>query len=173
LRFLGRVDEARIDSIFAPVLEVLASQTSFDVSIRGIGAYPSRRVPRVLWAGIGEGRQKIVELHDTLSGPLERGGFPSENRRYSPHVTVGRIRRRVASRRHRAASRVACRSSPLEALLGALRDRDPSRIPEGADRDEIHASFCLSFITLFESRLSPGRPPEYVPRRRYPFDASR
>jgi 2'-5' RNA ligase len=47
----------------------------------------------VLWAGIGEGSQELCALHDALEPPLlDLGCYRREERRYTPHITIGRVK---------------------------------------------------------------------------------
>jgi 2'-5' RNA ligase len=63
------------------------------MSVEKLGAFPNARRPRILWAGIGEGIQEVVTVHDALEGPLlELGCYRREERRYSPHLTLGRVK---------------------------------------------------------------------------------
>ena len=93
LLFLGEVDMLEVPALCQAVAETLQGQPSFTMSIEKVGCFPHARRPRILWAGVGEGVQEVVAVHDALEGPLlELGCYRREERRYSPHVTLGRIR---------------------------------------------------------------------------------
>ena len=79
------------------VWQVVAAQTqehaSFRVSIERVGCFPNPRRPHVLWIGVGEGTQELCALHDGLEPPLlELGCYRREARKYTPHITLGRVR---------------------------------------------------------------------------------
>src|SRR5207245_2186076 len=57
------------------------------------GCFPNPRRPRVLWIGVGAGTQELCALHDDLEPPLlDLGCYRREDRKYSPHITLGRVR---------------------------------------------------------------------------------
>jgi len=92
LLFLGEVEDRQVAKICAMVAETTANHQSFRLSVEGAGAFPTPRRPRILWAGIGDGADALVALHDDLETPLTKLGYRREGRRYKPHVTLGRIR---------------------------------------------------------------------------------
>jgi 2'-5' RNA ligase len=68
-------------------------QPLFSLSIEGTGCFPHARRPRVLWAGISQGVQEVCALHDALEAPLlELGYCRREERAYTPHITLGRVK---------------------------------------------------------------------------------
>ena len=87
LKFLGDVQEGRVDAVDAALREVKAAP--FPVQVKGIGAFPGQSV-RVLWLGL-EG--DFSKLHQGIEKALEPLGFPPEKRGFSPHVTLGRVGR--------------------------------------------------------------------------------
>src|SRR5436305_1177681 len=52
-----------------------------------------RRRPRVLWAGVGAGKEELCALHDALEPPLmDLGCYRREERLFTPHITLGRVK---------------------------------------------------------------------------------
>jgi len=93
LLFLGEVDQREIAEVCRVVSETAASQPAFALTVGGTGCFPNARRPRILWAGLSAGTPEVVALHDALEPPLlELGCYRREERKYSPHVTLGRIR---------------------------------------------------------------------------------
>jgi 2'-5' RNA ligase len=98
LLFLGEVDEREITLICRAVNEVCAERPAFAMSVETVGCFPNPRRPRVVWVGVGEGREDLVALHDALEPPLLKlGCYRRENRLYTPHITLGRIRSEQAN----------------------------------------------------------------------------
>jgi 2'-5' RNA ligase len=97
LKFLGNVREEALDSICAALSEVCAGYAPFDVGLMGLGAFPSPRRARILWAGVGLGSDRLRSLAADIDVGLALLGFESEKRPYTPHLTLGRIRGRPAS----------------------------------------------------------------------------
>jgi 2'-5' RNA ligase len=92
LKFLGEVDPARLASINA-VLQATASETfSISIQLQDIGAFPSLKKPRVFWVGVQEAGNQLARLAARLETELVACGFPAEERRWNPHVTLGRVK---------------------------------------------------------------------------------
>jgi 2'-5' RNA ligase len=93
LLFLGEVDERDVPQVCQVVAEAAQQQTSFPLSVENAGCFPNVRRPRVLWVGVGEGKQEVCILHDALEKPLlELGCYRREERQYTPHITLGRVK---------------------------------------------------------------------------------
>ena len=140
LRFIGHVSETRIGEIRAALAPPLALDP-FDLTIAGVGTFPPKGPPRVVWAGLTGGRAQLVAIEPTVSDRLAQAGVPREERPYNPHLTLARVR-----------DAAGLRSAPL---LDSLRD-----ISLGTT--------SVDAITLFESRLSPNGP-TYVALARTPL----
>ena len=77
----------------------MADCPAFDVSLGGLGAFPSSSRPRVLWAGLAEGAAAACDLASRIDGELHALGFARETRPFSAHVTLGRVRTPRLNRR--------------------------------------------------------------------------
>ena len=93
LQFLGEVEQLEIHSVCNAVLAAALEVDPFDLEARGAGAFPAPDRPRTLWIGAGTGAQAMVALHDTIQRKLTRLGYRSEQRRFVPHITLGRVGR--------------------------------------------------------------------------------
>jgi 2'-5' RNA ligase len=91
LKFLGEVPEDRRAEI-ERTLNAAAQVPAFPAELRGLGAFPPEKSPRVLWVGLGEGRQAMAQLAARVESALSRAGFPPEEKPYHPHLTVGRFK---------------------------------------------------------------------------------
>ena len=94
LKFLGDVDEEKLDEVHTTLESLCADHTPFDTRTAGLGAFPSARRARILWAGVGEGSERLRSLAAHLDAALSRSGFERETRFYEPHLTLGRVRSR-------------------------------------------------------------------------------
>lgn len=90
LKFLGGVDESRLAEIGAALAQAV-TVPAFEVGVRGLGAFPSAARARVLWAG-APGSAAFTTLADDVDRALAALGFPPEERGFTPHVTLGRVR---------------------------------------------------------------------------------
>ena len=97
LKFLGDVsqeDLARVAEALEPLRE---RYEPFEAGISGFGAFPSPGKARILWAGVGEGADRLRALARDVEESLEPLGFEPEGRAYVPHLTLGRARGRPAA----------------------------------------------------------------------------
>jgi 2'-5' RNA ligase len=92
LLFLGEVDDREVPHVCRIASECTTTKASFPMSIETLGCFPNARRPRTIWVGVGEGAQPLCALHDDLEIPLAELGYRREERRYTPHATLGRVR---------------------------------------------------------------------------------
>jgi 2'-5' RNA ligase len=90
MRFLGNISQLMIDLIHEEMKHV--SFAPFDIELRGLGAFPSLRYARVVWAGIQKGADELVNISNQLEPRLSRLGFKPDPKGFSPHLTIARIR---------------------------------------------------------------------------------
>ena len=74
--------------------ESLREVSAFEVVLSGVGAFPSTMRPRVLWIGVTGGGSEMVALAESLRRALEQRRFHLEERKFRPHLTLGRVRPR-------------------------------------------------------------------------------
>ena len=91
LRFLGESAPDRADAFVAELASVL-DEASFDVAFAGYGAFPRASRAAVLWLGVRAGAEPLGRLAAMAEGAARRAGFPPEERPFSPHLTLARIR---------------------------------------------------------------------------------
>lgn len=96
LWFFGTLPLAAVHHIAAAAGPVTQGTPAFACSVRGIGAFPSLERPRVVWAGVGEGREQVCTLAAQVRAALELQGFGGEERAFVPHVTLARMTARGA-----------------------------------------------------------------------------
>ncbi len=92
LKFLGDVDILETPKICEAVARAVESLAPFDVEARGAGAFPDTRRPRTVWIGMGQGVERMIDLHDRVDAELAKLGYRPEARRFHPHLTIGRVR---------------------------------------------------------------------------------
>jgi 2'-5' RNA ligase len=126
LNFLGWIEEAAFPEVTAAVDASADAHAPAPVSLEGLGAFPSERRARVLWAGLSDPAGLLPALARYLGERLRVVGYEPEERPYTAHLTLARFK--------------APRS-----LAGILPSLPPAPGPFDVDR-----------ITLFRSRLSPA-----------------
>jgi 2'-5' RNA ligase len=93
LLFLGDVDDRELPAVCRAVQEVAAGELPFTVHVAGVGAFPNLRRPKTVWAAITEGAEPLRRLYDALeTRMLGLGVYRKEERGYTPHLTLGRVR---------------------------------------------------------------------------------
>ncbi len=130
MRFLGDVREGLLEE-----LRGVVSGIGFDpflAELRGMGAFPSLRRPRVVWVGLTKGAAELSEIFKRLESGLTGLGFRPEGRGFSPHITLARVR--SERNRERLAEQVMIKS------------------------DEGFGEFTLNYIRLKKSVLTPKGP---------------
>src|SRR5688572_8130706 len=92
LKFLGGVPASRVEGVRKAVERAASGISPFEVEVSGTGCFPSPRSPRVLWVGLSQLPEALKQLSAKLEDELERLGFAREKRKFSPHLTIGRLR---------------------------------------------------------------------------------
>ncbi|MGH7228178.1 MAG: RNA 2',3'-cyclic phosphodiesterase, partial [Nitrospiraceae bacterium] len=94
LKFLGDIDEARVEDIQAALLSAVRMQSRLAVEVGGLGVFPDLRAPRVLWIGLSGQVDALMRVAAEVEAALTGVGFPPESRLLSPHLTLARIKER-------------------------------------------------------------------------------
>ena len=92
VKFLGPVTPSRIAGIRQAVERAAGSCNPFEIEVAGTGCFPTPRNPKVLWVGLSQVPNQLQQLQQTIEGELAGAGFPREPKRFSPHLTIGRVR---------------------------------------------------------------------------------
>lgn len=96
LKFLGDTATSSLDGIRASIEAAVIRFEPFEVTVGGLGAFPSNRAPRVLWLGLAA-PHALASLHREVDLATVRLGYTSEERGFSPHLTIGRVRPNIAA----------------------------------------------------------------------------
>lgn len=93
LLFLGEVDDRDIMPIARAVESAARREAAFSLQIEGVGAFPTPRRPKVIWAGVGDGADALRRLYANIEAKLlELSVYRKEERSYTPHLTLGRAK---------------------------------------------------------------------------------
>jgi RNA 2',3'-cyclic 3'-phosphodiesterase len=130
LKFLGDVPKNRIEAVNQALKNVASNHPPFSMQIRGIGAFPNMARPRVIWSSVKSGAKEAAELARDINIELSRCGFPLDNKKFNPHLTLARLKSRIN----------------LKPFVEIFRQYD-----------EIDgATFPVNEIKLIKSQLHPG-----------------
>jgi len=130
LRFLGEIDIQTLDAVSEVVKSI--GLTPFNVSFRGVGAFPNLRRINTVWVGVVEGEENLRGLSVKLEPGLRRIGFQPDPKGFSPHLTVARVK------------------------TGKNRDRLASLIEELSEYEA--GSMTVNSVRLKRSVLTPKGP---------------
>jgi 2'-5' RNA ligase len=129
LQFLGDIGEAVVDKITPALRSVAAQRQPFDVTVRGAGAFPDEKRPRVVWIGCDDDGKKLQALARAVHDTMQPFGFAPDHHEFSAHLTLGRIRS----------------PRPDAALTRAMDSL----------KDKAFGTLWVEAIHLFESQLHP------------------
>ncbi|MAT71714.1 MAG: RNA 2',3'-cyclic phosphodiesterase [Planctomycetaceae bacterium] len=93
LQFLGDLDDQEMATVCMRVRRVAARVPAFTMQADGVGAFPSIQRPRTLWLGAGDGGEEFCRLQREIEDALLDLGFRADNRKFVPHLTLGRASR--------------------------------------------------------------------------------
>ena len=92
LKFLGEISEEQGGEVKDALRRISLNHHLFPLRLKGTGYFPpERKSPRVLWAGVQDGPE-LNALQEDLEQEMERIGFTREQRKFHPHLTLGRVK---------------------------------------------------------------------------------
>ncbi|MEM2136380.1 MAG: RNA 2',3'-cyclic phosphodiesterase [Candidatus Methanomethylicia archaeon] len=90
LKFLGEIPLSKVNEVCNVMNNI--NFPRFILEVKGLGVFPNLNRPRVIWAGVSEGYQKVLEIFKFLDFNLRKLNFKSEIEEFTPHITIGRFR---------------------------------------------------------------------------------
>ena len=93
LAFIGEVDDGAARRVETALNEVTAA--AFSMALHGVGRFPERGAPRILWTGASP-KNELAALAEGVRRALRSADLIPDRRRFLPHVTIGRLRKRPA-----------------------------------------------------------------------------
>jgi len=95
LKFLGDTSTSHLDFLKQMLAREADSHPQFDLQLGGLGSFPTRRNPRLLWIGI-HAPSDLASLQRSVEAGASRLGYKTEERDFSPHLTIGRARQNAS-----------------------------------------------------------------------------
>jgi 2'-5' RNA ligase len=95
LKFLGDTSTSHLDFLKQMLVRETESHRQFDLQLGGLGSFPTRRNPRLLWIGI-HAPSNLTSLQRSIEAGASRLGYKEEDRAFSPHLTIGRARQNAS-----------------------------------------------------------------------------
>lgn len=135
LKFLGDTDHGRCDGLVS-ALDVSPGPQRVECVIKGLGCFPGLANPSVIWAGMEYDSMLMNKIFLFAEKAAVTAGFPPEQRKFNPHLTLARVRRGSA-------------------VPSGLKDYIRS------SRETVYAKCVIDRVVLFESVLKKNGP-EYT-----------
>ena len=132
LKFLDEITEQQRQAVEAMLAPIAVQHHPFQLGIEGVGAFPSLTAPRVIWVGLATGKETVARVVKAIEQEGRRLQLRREERPFSSHLTLGRVR----SSRHQ---------QRLAQLLREVAWQPP-------------AAWQVSSLTLYQSVLSFAGP---------------
>lgn len=132
LKFLGDVPQNDLDKVCAAIEEGLKNFSKFKFQINNLGCFPPRGSPKIIWAGVDAGSDLLRQIAETLSARVSMFCEKNDDKEFSAHITLGRVR-----------------SNKNVIRLADLIKTAPLKFSETQSVDH---------ITLFKSDLTPSGP---------------
>jgi len=96
LKFLGDVSPANTEMLNQMLIQEAGQQPEFEIHVSGIGSFPTSRRPRVIWVGL-HAPAALESLQRGVEASAARLGYAPEERPFSPHLTIGRVRQNLSA----------------------------------------------------------------------------
>ncbi len=96
LHFFGTTPSDDLEKIDHAIRQVAVNFRPFPVCLEPIGGFPDLNHPRVIWVGVRDQAGQILSLHQAVREKVSRLGFPVEERPFHAHVTLGRVKKKIA-----------------------------------------------------------------------------
>jgi len=93
LKFLGDTETGRIEEIVRALTRAVESHQPFELGIGGLGCFPNQRKPRVLWVGVQDPNDHLRRLAANVADAMAELGWKRENRPYTSHLTLARVKK--------------------------------------------------------------------------------
>jgi 2'-5' RNA ligase len=133
LHFLGDTDQEKLAVLKTIMYKTAADFGSFSLSVCGFGAFPGIKRPSVLYLGLKAGSSSVAAVHEKMGTLLREAGFPTDTRSFTPHLTVGRVKK--------------CPDDRTAAVFRRLRNKYSSHV---------FGECTVKEIVLYKSNLTPS-----------------
>jgi 2'-5' RNA ligase len=95
LKFLGDTAASHVDFLKQLLAREADSHLQFNLQLGGLGSFPTSRRPRLLWIGL-HASADLTSLQKSIEAGTSRLGYEQEERPFSPHLTIGRVRQNIS-----------------------------------------------------------------------------
>jgi 2'-5' RNA ligase len=131
LKFLGEIKDEQTINVCNVVKEVAGRHNSFELAVESVGCFGGKSA-RVVWVGLGEGSNNLLQLQKDLEEQLSSAGWPPEEREFTGHLTLCRVKNPKAGFK----------------LAGAIEDYKDFKL----------GNLAVESINVYQSQLTPSGP---------------
>jgi 2'-5' RNA ligase len=135
LKFLGDVPPEALEAIEADLRKEIIPEGELRAEIDRTGAFPNMRRPRIVWLGFNDTVPRVLSLQRLTEEVCARHGREREEKKFTPHFTVGRVRRGARTEGLENAL-AACSFQPATVRFSAVRIMESTLTPQGAIHKE-------------------------------------
>ncbi|HHW41129.1 MAG TPA: RNA 2',3'-cyclic phosphodiesterase [Syntrophomonadaceae bacterium] len=143
LKFFGSLTASEIQRVHDTLKQLTPDVEQFSLSYGGFGVFPNLMRPRVVWLGLAGEVERLIQLYTKIEEKLFTAGFPREEKKFRPHLTLGRFRS----------------NANIDLFIKFVNENPLPDHIGNINVDELH---------LMESRLTPGGP-HYTSLAAYPL----
>jgi 2'-5' RNA ligase len=134
LKFLGEISPTNVDVLSQMLQAECEHHPPFTLTIHSLGCFPNPRHARVIWIGV-DCPQELIRLQREIESTTARLGYAPEDKPFSAHLTIGRVREQATA-------------TELQIIKSVIED---VRI------DQL-GTFTARSVELFKSDLKPAGP---------------
>lgn len=145
LKFLGDTLPDQVEAVKIALGKAVSGLSPFTLTVGGLGCFPNARRPRVVWVGLYEPTGALSRLRDAVEDQVAPLGFPTENRPFHPHLTLGRVQRNASQSEVREVGEVVQASA-----IGNLYEMTVKQV--SYIKSDLKPSGAV-YTTLYEARL--------------------
>jgi 2'-5' RNA ligase len=102
LVFLGDVHSGLLNGVHLAIVEAVRPYSPINLSATGVGVFPGIKRPRVIWVGLSGALERFYQLRSSVVHSLARVeglAYEVEKRPFRAHLTLGRVKGRIDSRK--------------------------------------------------------------------------
>jgi RNA 2',3'-cyclic 3'-phosphodiesterase len=93
VKFLGEIPDTDAE-VVERCMDAAADEIApFKLTLEDVGFFPTAKRPRIVWIGTDGGCENLLEVYQLLEGCLELEGFDRDEKPFSPHLTIGRVKK--------------------------------------------------------------------------------
>ena len=132
IKFLGNTPTDQLPQITGIMKTAAKKVPPIELRLGGLGMFPNEQRPRVLWVALEGNTEPLATMQREIEKALEPLGFAPENRAFTPHLTLGRVRDNASS-------------DDRKEIGGVVK----------AKKIDYDAAFILKELSLMKSTLTP------------------